>query len=362
MYRFLLLWVVAVFADWQSEQIAEDLSAFSKIHRADLPKVMKSLGPEGELAHIVIEKGDVRVKELVTTGWNGTSYRLKEVLRGLSRWQKSAKAHPSRRLPDCEFLLSLGDGLDTQTSRVSCDLEQLPLPVFVFCKRKDSKRLALFPDTGALVGRRRTVKSVRRGDRHTPWRKKREMLFWRGAGSDGFYTLTNWTSFPRAKLVLLARNKPDLVDAGFTALPQMASRAALDAVVEKTGEVCSFVSPEDHVAYKYLMDIDGNSNGWDRCFWGLLSESVLIKQESPYCQWYYKALEPGRHYIGVRRSLEDLEERIAWAKNNDQKACAIAKEASALAKSLFRRSAVFGYIRELLIEYNSRFEDTCRQK
>jgi len=357
MYRLLLLCVSLAFADWQSEQIAEDLSSFSQLARADFPKVMESLGPKGEVAHIVIEKGSVYVKQLVTSGWNGTTYRLQEVLNGLRRWQKSAKTRPSRKLPDCEFLLSLSDGLDTQTSGISCDLERLSLPVFVFCKRKDSRRLALFPDTGALVGRWRTIKSVRRGDRHIPWHKKKELLFWRGAGSDGFYGLNNWSSFPRAKLVLLARDKPALVDANFTALPQMQSKAALDAVVAKVGDVCSFISPEYHVTYKYLMDIDGNSNGWDRCFWGLFAKSVLFKQESPYAQWYYKALESGKHYIPIMRGLQDLEEKIAWAKANDLQAQQIAKEASVLAEKIFRRSAVFDYIQELLTEYNARFEE-----
>lgn len=357
MLRWLLLCTSIALADWQTEQIRTDLAPFAKIDREEMPKVMESLGPKAELAHIAIERGVARVKRLVTTGWDGTSYRLKEVIGGLNRWQKSAKTRPSTRLPDCEFLLSLGDGLDTQTGATGADLEQLALPVFVFCKRKDSKRLALFPDTGALVGRRRTVKSVHRGDRHTPWQRKKEQLFWRGAGSDGLYAIGNWNTFPRAKLVLSSYEKPGLIDARFTALPQMESRAAYDALIEKTGALSCFVSPEDHVTYKYLMDIDGNSNGWDRCFWGLLSKSLLIKQESPYCQWYYRALKEGRHYVGVARGLEDLEERLAWAKSNDSKAREIACEASALAKALFRRSAVFGYVRELLLEYSARFED-----
>lgn len=357
MYRLLLLCSAFVFADWQSEQITEDLAAFPKLHRADLSKTLDKLGPEDEIAHIVIAQGAVYVKQLLTTGWDGTTYRLKEVLKALVRWQKSAKTRPSRKLPDCEFLLSLSDGLDTSAYRGHCDLNRLPLPIFVFCKRKDSSRLALFPDAGALLGRSRTVKAVRRGDRHIPWKRKKEQLFWRGAGSDGRYEVQSWSAFPRARLVLLSRAKPSLVNASFTGLPQMGSSEALRAVIEKTGDICSCVSPEEHVAYKYLMDIDGNSNGWDRCFWGLLSDSVLFKQESPYCQWYYKRLQGGIHYIPVQRNLEDLEEKIAWAKGNDQTAQAIAIKASRLAREIFVREAVFCYIQDLLKVYVSRFED-----
>ena len=45
--------------------------------------------------------------------------------------------------------------------------------------------------------------------------------------------------------------------------------------------------------------------------------SVILKQDSPYYEHFYKDLKPYEHYIPVKRDLSDLEEKIIWAREND---------------------------------------------
>lgn len=130
----------------------------------------------------------------------------------------------------------------------------------------------------------------------------------------------------------------------------------MDDILKQTGGLKKILSIHDHMRYKYLMDVDGNSNGWDRCFWGLLSNSALFKQVTDFNQWYYKALQPWKHYIPVKEDLSDLEEKIAWAKSHDDKAREIADEGREIARAVFARDAVFEYMRRLLTAYNERIE------
>jgi len=169
--------------NWMQEQIDEDLAGFFPCHltTVDLERVMDSaLTDAADVAHIAIKGREISIKRVRTSGWWGIKARLNEVVKELRRWQTIGHICPSRRLPDCEFLLSLGDGLDTETTEASIDREKLPLPIFVFCKKKSSKHLALFPDNHALKKRQPNVEHMRSGSRRFPWWKKNLSSFGEG--------------------------------------------------------------------------------------------------------------------------------------------------------------------------------------
>lgn len=54
---------------------------------------------------------------------------------------------------------------------------------------------------------------------------------------------------------------------------------------------------------------------------------MVLKQDSPYYEHFYHSLEPWVHYVPVKRDLSDLVERIKWAKDHDEDALKIAKNA-----------------------------------
>jgi len=62
-------------------------------------------------------------------------------------------------------------------------------------------------------------------------------------------------------------------------------------------------------------------NSWSSRFASLLCyNSVVIKLEPKYVEYFYSDLKPWTHYIPVKDDLSDLEENVAWAmdpKNED---------------------------------------------
>lgn len=58
--------------------------------------------------------------------------------------------------------------------------------------------------------------------------------------------------------------------------------------------------------------MDGNS--WSSRFGSLLCyNSVVIKIEPQYFEYFYADLKPWSHYIPVKNDLSDLDENIQWA-------------------------------------------------
>ncbi len=109
------------------------------------------------------------------------------------------------------------------------------------------------------------------------WAAKKEIVFWRGGPAD----VTGY----RHKIVDLSKRlQRDPIDAQFTYGPLATA---------------GFLKSYDHVPYKYQLTIDGHTAAWERPVWQLYSNCVVLKQASPYVQWYYHALKPGVHFVEV---------------------------------------------------------------
>ena len=92
------------------------------------------------------------------------------------------------------------------------------------------------------------------------------------------------------------------------------------------------------VSYKGQIDVDGNANAWSGLYWKLRSNSVVLKVASPkqHKQWYYDRLIAWKHYLPVKSDLSDLRPMVEFLldKKNEANVTAVAREATALAKSL----------------------------
>jgi Glycosyl transferase family 90 len=69
--------------------------------------------------------------------------------------------------------------------------------------------------------------------------------------------------------------------------------------------------------YKYQINIDGTVAAY-RLPYLLGGDSVVLKQDSKYYEFFYKQLRPYVHYIPVKADLSDLLQQIQWAKDHDQ--------------------------------------------
>ena len=70
--------------------------------------------------------------------------------------------------------------------------------------------------------------------------------------------------------------------------------------------------------HKYQINIDGTVAAY-RFPYLLAGNSLVLKQDSPYYEYFYKDLKPFEHYVPIKRDLSDIMEKIQWAKDNEEK-------------------------------------------
>jgi hypothetical protein len=242
-------------------------------------------------------------------------------------------------LPDVDFIMSLEDGFS----------EDLGAPLFVYGKSSAARSLVLMPDFKALTGYPGLRQTITEGNYKWPWAQKVDKAFWRGATSGGWLTLNNWDQLARVKLTLLGHAHPDKLDAFIHEVVQCDPQ--VPALLRNHGLVGNKVSQANHLKYKYLVDVDGNSCSFERYFWVLLSNSVVLKQITPNIQWYYKGLRPYEHFIPVKEDLSDLMEKILWAQTHDKEAKQIAENATTFVNNELSIEDVFVYMTHLLRHY-----------
>ena len=109
--------------------------------------------------------------------------------------------------------------------------------------------------------------------------------------------------------------------------------------------------------YKWLLHLDGHSFS-NRLQGLLLTNSLVLKQDSPYIEYYYRALQPWRHYVPFyRTSAEDVLEALRNVSENDALAEQIARSGQAAAHTLLHVDARMCYWRRLLHGWSRRLAD-----
>jgi hypothetical protein len=242
-------------------------------------------------------------------------------------------------LPDVDFILSLHDGFSGN----------LDVPLFVYAKSEVANSLVLMPDFKALTGYPYLREEMEQGSQKWSWDKKLLKAFWRGSTTGGWLTAFNWHEIPRVKLALLGHAHPNQIDARITGVVQCDPE--IPSLIQSKGLLGKMVSQADHLKYKYVVDVDGNSCSFERYFWALLSNSLVLKQMTPNVQWYYKGLKPYEHFVPVKEDLSDLLDQITWAQTHDVQAQQIAETATAFIKNEVTIEDTFVYMTHLLREY-----------
>lgn len=243
-------------------------------------------------------------------------------------------------LPDLEFLISFHDSLDWIN---------LAAPIFVHCKRQGNPYIIVMPDHEILTGYETLDAKIDQAVAASPWESKKDIAFWRGSTTSGDYNLPNWHSFPRVKLVTMARNH-DSIDAKFTLYVQGAeNNEELLAEADLKGE---FLYPEDSLGYKYLIDVDGNASTYSRFYWLLRSNCVPLKQMSTFQMWFHPALMPYVHYIPYKDDISDLPQMVAWAQSHPKEAREIADNGRQFILHRLTQEHAYAYVYLLLSEYS----------
>lgn len=97
---------------------------------------------------------------------------------------------------------------------------------------------------------------------------------------------------------------------------------------------------------KIIIDIDGNT--FSRRFpYYLLSGSVVFKI-AVFEDIGTLLAKPWRHYVPIKMDLSDLEEKIEWARQNDDKMAMIGKRGKRLSEKEISMATYKCYVKYLL--------------
>ena len=217
---------------------------------------------------------------------------------------------------------------------------------------------------------------IRAISRRTPFRRKRFAVTFRGASTG---PVPSFEDFPgqntRIKLCLHAReldrkaSKPSSMsavrsvfaramdgykttgiwDVGISTIVQVDH--AMTIKLKQEDLLRAKKKPQEMIGDRGIFDVDGNSNSWNGLWWKLLSNSVVLKVQSPWQQWYYRYLIPWVHYIPVAADLADVDSQVAYVldSKHNSNLSAIAEASTKLMKSMTHEKAM-SFHRAKLVE------------
>ena len=109
-----------------------------------------------------------------------------------------------------------------------------------------------------------------------------------------------------------------------------------------------WIDNHEMIQYKYILDTDGRASTWDATAWKLNSGSVIMKQTSPWRQWFYDDYLPWKHYVPIANDFSDLQEKFQWCESHQEECLAIIQECLALFQKTYRFHTVIEYTRRVI--------------
>lgn len=345
---------------WMEEQVSEDLQHYKQ--NGVTPKMIemaKEAIASGKLTNVIL----ITISDQnIETFPKKKSKRVEMVVKRIAKIKKQGG-----NIPNTSFLLGDHDSwnlMDRVPENVSSELP----PIFVFAaSRKDRYRhqYVLIPDDHTLgdhlIGYRRGWYAISReilsARNSFPWDKKKDIAFWRGLDTDNSGYKENES--PRTRLVALAKEYPNYIDAQFTH-----TVVANDFVVRNLRplmlmfSIPPYVSQADQLQYKILLNLDGHTATYPGYLWRLLSGCVALKQETSNEQWFYRITKPWIHYVPMEEGLEDAMEKIKWILSHDQEA----KKMADMAEKLVINNLMMEHIDAYIILLLNRYHDLMRNQ
>jgi hypothetical protein len=170
-----------------------------------------------------------------------------------------------------------------------------------------------------------------------PWENRKNVALWRGATTGVPRSPGDWRTLERVKLCELAQlyEHRGFIDVGLSSVAQF-DDPSIVGEIRNSGLLRGFVPWENWGQFKYLIDIDGNSNPWSNLFQRLLTGSTVLKVESSRAlnQWFYHELVPWENYVPIAPDLSDLIEKVEWLIRNDGYAREVGEAGRLLAERL----------------------------
>ncbi|KAJ7319430.1 glycosyl transferase family 90-domain-containing protein [Mycena albidolilacea] len=191
------------------------------------------------------------------------------------------------------------------------------------------------------------------------WKDKKSQIYWRGSSTGGQVFGSNYRDFPRFKLVELARQHSDLVNAAITSFSDelCGSECDREAIIEEYNITGQGAPREDEYAYKYLLDVDGNA--FSGRYLGLLRSGSLVFKATVFEEYFNDWLRPFERYIPVLPDLSDLLEQLEWAMSHDDEAQLIQERGREISQRLMTDAQNDCYFFLVLLEW-ARLQEISR--
>lgn len=209
-------------------------------------------------------------------------------------------------LSDNEFLVNLGDWPLSSNNR---NHWPLPLPIFSWCGSAETDDIVLptYEMTESILKNYDTIDVLSTfGKQSLPFTLKQNKLFWRGRDSN------------RARLHLIEQSfdKPDYFNVSITNffffrnemhkyMSNDDNDNATDGKSSNTTRRSKYEPFMNFFKYRYQINIDGTVAAYRFPFL-LSSNSLIIKQNSNYYEYFYSLLKDRLHIINIDRQLESL--------------------------------------------------------
>ncbi|KAJ7742587.1 glycosyl transferase family 90-domain-containing protein [Mycena metata] len=155
------------------------------------------------------------------------------------------------------------------------------------------------------------------------WDDKKPQLYWRGQSNGGHIMHNNHHKFSRFRLVKIAQNRSDIIDAKMTGFWESHLYLRLRAGPHHRG---------------YLLDVDGNT--FSGRYLGLLRSGSLVFKATAFDEYFNDWLRPYEHYIPVE-----------WAIAHDAEARQIQETGMRFAQRVLTDSQNDCYFSRVLLEW-----------
>ena len=198
------------------------------------------------------------------------------------------------------------------------NMGELSIPLFTTCASTACNHSFPMPSYMTIIDSQPDTQGwyrmYRQFDEKYPWDEKIRRVLWRGALSENNpHRVFDSQRWRLCKLVnsLTDPKEKSMFDVGFTNIPEfLTEQIDIDASIVG-GIVKGVSSMNDFQKYFAVLDMDGNS--WSSRFGTMLCyNSVAMKVEPAYADYFFYDLVPWKHYIPIKNDLSDLMENVAF--------------------------------------------------